>query len=112
MSQLPLLLAQAQETVVTADGWSTNFFGLDQEQRFVLLIIMIVASTAILIVIPSIIATVYSGMHRRQAEMELKQEMLDRGMSAEEIAEVIKAAPVEDAASRWVEGWKQKKKCS
>ena len=34
------------------------------------------------------------------------------GMSAEEIAEVIKAAPVEDAASRWVEGWKQRKKCS
>lgn len=110
MLQLPLLLAQ--EGVVTTDEWSDSFFGLGQEQRFVLMILMIVAITAILIVIPSVIATVFSGMQRRQAEMELKQEMLDRGMSAEEIAEVIKAAPVEDAASRWVEGWKQKRKCS
>ena len=110
MLQLPLLLAH--EAVVQTDKWTDEFFGLDQEQRFVLLILMIVSITAILIVIPSIIATVYGGMHRRQAELELKQEMLDRGMSAEEIAEVIKAAPVEDAASRWVEGWKQKRKCS
>lgn len=110
MLQLPLLLAQNE--VVTTDAWSSSFFGLDQEQRFVVVILMIILLTVILIVIPTIIAMVYSGMQRRQAEMDLKQEMLDRGMSAEEIAEVVKAAPVEDAASRWVEGWKQKKRCS
>jgi Na+-transporting NADH:ubiquinone oxidoreductase subunit NqrC len=110
MPQLPLLLAQ--ETVVRTDEWTGSFFGLDQEQRFILLILTIISFTLISIVISSIIATVYSGMHRRQAELELKQEMLDRDMSAEEIAEVIKAAPIEDLASRWVEGWKQKRKGS
>ena len=47
-------------------------------------------------------------MQNSRNQTELKQDMLDRGMSAEEIAEVIKAAPVNDAASRWVEGWNKK----
>lgn len=110
MTELPLLLAQ--EAAVETDKWSESFFGLDNDMRFVVLLVALGCITAVIIVVTATIAGVYATVTKRQAEMELKQDMLDRGMSAEEIAEVIKAAPVEDAASRWVEGWKQnKKKC-
>lgn len=108
MMQLPLLLAQ--EAAVETDKWVDSFFGLDNDMRFVVLLVALGCVTAVIIVITATLAGVYTSVTRRRAEIELKQDMLDRGMSAEEIAEVIKAAPVEDAASRWVEGWKQKKK--
>ncbi len=111
MNQPPFILAL--ENVVDARSWSDEFFfGLSQEHRFVLLIIGLLGAIAIMIVVPCVLAAVYGGVQRRQHALELKQEMLDRGMSADEIAEVIKAAPVEDAASRWVEGWRAKRKQS
>lgn len=108
MLQLPRLLAQAAAS--NEDYWSGEFFGLEQDQRFVLLIIGIGCATAVIISVSGIAAGVYASVTRRRAEHELKQELLDRGMSAEEIVEVIKAAPIEDAASRWVEGWREKSK--
>ncbi|MCG8449588.1 MAG: hypothetical protein MI725_08420 [Pirellulales bacterium] len=89
--------------IAEADRWKSEFFGLDQDQRFVLLLVAIGCATAVLIAITAIGAGVYNSVKRRRQDMELKQEMLDRGMSAEEIAEVIKATPVEDYVSRWIE---------
>jgi hypothetical protein len=44
--------------------------------------------------------------HRRRTEADLKREMLDRGMSVDEIVKVIEAAaPPEDAAGRWIASW-------
>lgn len=103
MSWLPLLVTET-------DFWKEEFFGLEGDQRFVVLLVAIGCMTALCIVITGIVAGVYASMKSRRQDVELKQEMLDRGMSAEEIAEVIKAAPVDDVASRWVETWRQKKK--
>ena len=116
MSWLNLLLAQVSGQIAQSDHsdhsdhWSQVFFGLDDGQRFVLMIIAIGCSTAVIITVSGIAAGVYTTVRKRRQDMELKQEMLDRGMSAEEIAEVIKAAPVEDGISRWVESWSKKKK--
>jgi hypothetical protein len=37
--------------------------------------------------------------------MELKREMLDRGMSADDIAKVIKATPSSGTAEAWASAW-------
>ena len=107
MLQLPLVLAQ--EAAVRTDQWSHEFFGLDQEQRFVVLLVLLGCASFVLTFVTAALSGTYYYLQRRRGEMELKRDMLDRGMSAEEIVQVIKAAPVEDAASRWVEGWREKK---
>lgn len=107
---LSLLFAQADVPSPIPDPWANDFFGLDQEQRFVLLILVIACSTGLILGIAAIASGLYATLHRRRLEIELKQDLLDRGMTAEEIVEVIKAAPINDAASRWVEAWQQRKK--
>ena len=40
----------------------------------------------------------------------MKREMIERGMSADEITKVIEAAmPPEDATQRWIASWAKKK---
>jgi hypothetical protein len=95
-----LLLAQAMWEA--DDRWTRTFFGLGQGQRFVVIIVAIGCLTAVLL----------GTVHRRRAEMELKREMIDRGMSADEIAKVIEsAAPPDDATQRWIASWGKNKKC-
>lgn len=93
------------------DPWTRTFFGLGQGQRFVVIIVAIGCATALLLGTFGIIASAINTVHRRRAEMELKREMIDRGMSADEIAKVIEsAAPPEDATQRWIASWACKKK--
>jgi hypothetical protein len=74
------------------------------------LIIAIGCATGIIISIAGITAGIINAMHRRRIEEALKRDMLDRGMSAEEIVKVVEAAPPpEDAAGRWVASWCKKK---
>ena len=108
MLALPWLLAQ--ETVAKTDYWSEEFFGLDRDQRFILLLVLVGCLTAAIIVVTAVFSGVYHSLNRRRLEADFKQDLLDRGLSAEEMVDVIKAAPVEDAASRWVESWCAKKK--
>ncbi len=101
MIQLPLLFAQ-QTADAVQDRWADDFFGLGADERFVVLIVALGCATAVIISVTAMIAGVYTSATRRQAEAELKQDMLDRGMSASEIAEVIEATPPSDFADRWV----------
>lgn len=89
------LLAQAQ------DQWAETFFGLDADKRFVLMIITISCITGIICTIVGCGAGVYSGIHRRRLETELKHELLDRGMNAEEISRVVEASQPTDFLERW-----------
>jgi hypothetical protein len=42
--------------------------------------------------------------------MDLKRDMIERGMSADEIAKVIESAtPPDDATQRWIASWAKKK---
>jgi hypothetical protein len=93
------------------DPWTRTFFGLEQGQRFLVIIVAIVCLAAVLLGTFGIISSAINTVHRRRAEMELKREMIDRGMSADEIAKVIEsAAPPEDATQRWIASWACKKK--
>ena len=110
MNSFPILLAQ--EAVTDSSGHL--FFGLENDERFVVLLTLIACVTVVLIGIVSSVYYAVVSIHRRNAEYNLKQDMLDRGMSAEDIAKVIEAsAPPEDATSRWIDSWcKSRKKAS
>jgi hypothetical protein len=107
-----LLIGQVMESAIDrSNSWSDVFVGMDADKRFVLLIIAIGCTLALFITLAGIIAGTIGSMHRRRAEMDLKREMIERGMSADEIAKIIEsAAPPEDATDRWIASWACKKK--
>jgi hypothetical protein len=105
MGILTLLAATADQ--VEAD-WANTFFGLNQEQRFVLMIIGIGCATGIIISANAIFSGLFGSIHRRRGEAELKRELIDRGMSAEEIAGIVEAAPPQDFLERWASCRKKK----
>jgi hypothetical protein len=101
---LPSLLADT--AAQAGDPWAATFFGLDPEKRFVLMIIGIGCATGILIALPSVVLNLVGNIQRHRLNMEFKREMLDRGMTADEISKVIESAPLpEDGLGRWMAGW-------
>jgi hypothetical protein len=73
----------------------------------VLLLVVIGCATAIIISAVSMISGAVNMVHRRRTQAELKRDMLERGMSAEEITSVIESAPAGDAASRTTAIWRK-----
>jgi hypothetical protein len=85
--------------------------GIQPEQRFVVVIVAIGCLLALILGLVGIVAGTINSIQRRRAEMDLKREMIDRGMSADDITKIIEAAaPPEDATQRWIASW-AKKKC-
>jgi hypothetical protein len=72
------------------------FEGLDSEGRS-LLVAMILGS---IIGIVAIIASSVNKIHRRNADTALKQDMLERGLSADEIERVLAAKSPEPGCKR------------
>lgn len=95
LSGYTLLLADATE-----DWWSQQLFGLNEGQRFVLLLVVIGCLTGIIISAIAIISGIVESVHRRRVEGEMKRDMLDRGMSAEEIAQIIESSQPKDFLER------------
>jgi hypothetical protein len=62
---------------------------LDSPERFGLVSF---AMIAIVIIVITVFATIYR-IHKNRLEVALKRELLDRGMSASEIAMVVRAKP-------------------
>lgn len=105
------MLTLAQSPPVDYDPWKDSFFGLEQDQRFIIMILAVGCFTAIVITLAGIIAGVSTSIHRRRSEVEFKREMLDRGMSSEEIAQVIESVPPpEDGFGRMLANWSKQKK--
>ena len=93
------------------DVWANTFFGLDSDERFVLLLTLVGCITGVIITLAGLIYSAADAAHRRRTEANLKREMLDRGMSVEEVVKVIEAAPPpEDAAGRWIASWSRGRK--
>jgi hypothetical protein len=88
-------LAQVQHI---SSGW---FSDMDTTYRFVITLAIIVCLTIIMISIFALVTTLFSSLHRERAQAELKREMLDRGLSAEEIAQVIESRTPESFLDRW-----------
>ena len=99
-----MLLAQA-----TTDRWADFLFGLDQNQRFVILIVAIGCATGIICTVVGCVSEAASTMHRHRLESEMKRDMLDRGMNAEEIARVVESSQPKDFLERWAASCGKKK---
>lgn len=106
MIEMPVLFAQQS----VEDPWANAFMGLGGDERFIVLLVAIGCGTAVIIAVTAIVAGVYTSVTRRRAEMELKQDLLDRGISPEEVVEVIEATPPSDFADRWVKAKMSKKR--
>lgn len=63
----------------------------DPSMRFPLVIVSIVFGTVLLVIIVVIVATTITSVHKHRLEDALKRELVDRGMSAEEIERIVKA---------------------
>ena len=100
-----LLLAQSQ------DAWADTFFGLNQEQRFVLMIIAIGCATGVICTVVGCTAGTLSSMHRRRLEQELKHELLDRGMNAEEVSRVVESSSPSDFLDRMAANFCKRRTC-
>jgi len=73
------------------DAWSSSFMGLDPDHRFVLMILTIVFGAFTFISVVGILSALARSMHNRRAEAELKRDLLDRGMSVDEVVRVVEA---------------------
>ncbi|MBX3425643.1 MAG: hypothetical protein KF688_08190 [Pirellulales bacterium] len=103
-----LLLAQEAYDAAAVGGWFTD---IDASQRFVLTIVALGCATGVLITLGCVAAAMWNSAHRRRIEVDLKRELLDRGMSADELAKVIEAAPPpEDGLGRWLASCSKNKK--
>lgn len=105
MYMLPLLLAQTEAAEPATQSLLDR---LGDDQLFVVLLVAIGCGTAIIIALFAISAGVWNSTRQKQVEAELKQDMLDRGMSADEIEKVVKAQPKE-GLDHWMEVWAKKK---
>ena len=101
-------LTSAVSSMEAERQWSQIFFGLDQDQRFVLLLVAIGCVTGVIIAAIRMTSSTIAGVHRRRTLAELKREMIDRGLSADEITRVIEAMPVENSAGG-VAAWHESK---
>jgi hypothetical protein len=96
-------------SILAADYWTEEFFGFDAQQRFVVVLVAIGSALVLTISLAGILAGVVTAIHKRRSEEGLKRDMLDRGMSAEEIVKVIESArPPEDALGRLAANWCKK----
>jgi hypothetical protein len=97
--------------LLLADWFTDITRDMDHDQRFVLLIVVIGCVTGIICVLAMFILHTINSMHRRRIEAEMKREMIDRGMSANDIATIIEAsAPPEDGTQRWIASWGKRSK--
>jgi hypothetical protein len=97
--------------VLLADWTTGSLSGLDPDKRFALITVVVGCATGVICTIVMFVSSTINSVHRRRLEADLKREMLDRGMSADEIATVIEAAsPPEDGTQRWIASWGRPKR--
>ena len=80
------------QSITTHTSWSDFFVGMESEQRWLLLVIGIGCSVAIILGLVGLLTSMFTSIQRHRADTELKREMIERGMSADEIAKVIEAS--------------------
>ncbi|MEX2171014.1 MAG: hypothetical protein WD851_16970 [Pirellulales bacterium] len=96
---------------LVAQSASGMFSEIEPAAKAGLLFASLGALTLIVITFGCVGWNVANAMHRRRLEADLKRDMLDRGMTADEIAKVIEsAAPPESGVDRWVASWGKNKK--
>lgn len=105
-----LWLCNAVLLAQPSDGVSSMFSNLDGDNKFALITVVVGCATGVLCMIVVFVSSTIDSMHRRRLETDMKREMIERGMSADEIAKIIESAsPPEDGTQRWVASWAKPK---
>jgi hypothetical protein len=87
------------------------FSDLEPNNRFALLVVLVGCATGVICTVVVFVSSTINSIHHRRVEAEMKRDMLDRGLSADEITKIIEAAmPPEDATQRWIASWAKPKK--
>jgi ABC-type lipoprotein release transport system permease subunit len=84
---------------ISGDFW-TWFSKFNAEDITGFIAVVLVFSVAAVAVICFMIYAV----HKNRAEVALKRELLDRGLSADEIATIIRATPLKSLPKGWTKG--------
>src|SRR4051812_12220691 len=92
--------------------WATSALSdLDPKNRFALIVVVVGCATGVICTLVVSISSTINSIHHRRVEAEMKRDMIERGMSADEITKVIEAAmPPEDATQRWIASWAKSRK--
>jgi hypothetical protein len=99
------------DNLLLADWFTGMMSDLDAKQRFALLIVGIACGTGVICTVVVFVSSTLVSFHRRRLEAQMKREMIERGMSADEIVKIIEAAPpLEDGSQRWMASWGAAKK--
>ncbi len=97
--------------IAETGAWSDILSGIGPDQRFGLLMIAMAFGMGCILGLAGIVSGTIGSIHRRRSEMDLKREMIERGMSADEITKIIESAPPpEDATQRWIASLAKPKK--
>jgi hypothetical protein len=84
---------------------------LEPDLRFALLVVMIGCGTGVICTVVVFVSSTITSIHGRRLDAEMKREMIERGMTADEITKILEAAsPPEDATQRWIASWAKCKK--
>ncbi len=84
---------------------------LDSDKRFALVTVVVGCATGVICTIVVFVSSTINSIHRQRVEADMKREMIERGMSAEDIATIIESAsPPEGARQRWIASWGKPKK--
>src|SRR5215468_1442810 len=90
--------------------WATSALNdLNPNNRFALIVVIVGCATGVICTLITFVSSTINSIHHRRVESDMKRDMIERGMSADEIAKVIEAAmPPEDATQRWIASWAKK----
>jgi len=96
--------------LATQDWVSSALNDIDANKRFALIVVVVGCATGVVCTLITFVSSTINSIHHRRVESDMKRDMIERGMSADEIAKVIEAAmPPEDATQRWIASWAKKK---
>jgi hypothetical protein len=73
---------------------------LEPHGRLALSVTTVVLSLVASVLVALIVAVTVRGIHQRRLEDALKRELLDRGLSAEEIDMIVRATPTKGGPAR------------
>lgn len=100
-----------QSTIPLLADWGTSLFNdLNAGNKFALIVILFSCGTGVICTAIIFISSTITSIHNRRMDAAMKREMIERGLTADEITKIIEAAsPPEDATQRWIASWAKKK---